>query len=158
MAVQWTMWRELTCLSSLELKTLCIPEPATKPGTFIGRDQGLGGCWRHKYCCAFNCWQTKCRTWFVREDGKIIQKFLKSPENKQTNKQQADSYSICTNFLNSFFGVMSLGTGKKKSVSKGIIFTWAWVMVLGQKLMGEILWPVWYKRLDRTIMMVPLAF
>lgn len=162
MAAQWTMWRELTCLSSLELKTLCILEPATKPGTFVGRDQGLGGCWWHKYCCAFNCWKTKCRTWFVREDGKSIQKFLKSPENKtkqkKNHKQPADSYRISTNFPNSFsLGVIGLGT-EKKSVSKRIIFTQAEVMVLGQKLMGEILWPLWYKRLDKAITIVPLAF
>lgn len=53
MAVQWTMWRELTCLSSLELRTFHITETVTKPGTFIGKGQGLGECWRNKHCCAF---------------------------------------------------------------------------------------------------------
>lgn len=149
MAVQWTMWRELTCLSSLEQKTLCIPEPATEPGTFIGRDQGLGGCWWHKYCCAFNCWQTKYRTWFVREDGKGIQKFFKSPENKSPkNQQTVTAFALIFSIL--FYLESRAWALKRKSVSTRIIFTQAWVMVLGQKLMGEILWPVWYKMLERS--------
>lgn len=156
MAVQWTMWRELTCLSSLELKTLHIAEPATKPGTFIGRGQGLGGRWRNKYCCAFNCWQSKCRTSFVTDDGKTIQKFLKKPRKKIY--PPLDGYSLCTKLPNScLLAIMGLGT-EKKSVSKRIIVTQAGVMVLGQKWMGEILWPVWYKRSGKMIMMVPLAF
>lgn len=43
MAVQWPTWRELTCLFTLELKTLCVTETATRPGTITGRGQGFLG-------------------------------------------------------------------------------------------------------------------
>lgn len=38
----------------------------------------------------------------------------------------------------------------KQSVSKRIVFTRAGVMVLGQKLISEVPWPVWYRRSERS--------
>lgn len=149
MAVQWTVWRELTCLSSLELKTLHITETATKGGTFIGRGQGSGARWRNKYCCAFNCWQTKRRTSFVRHDGKTIQKFQTKP--RKNIYSPHISYRICTKLPNSCLLVV-VGLGTETVVPQ------AGVIGLGQKLMGEVLWPMRYKRSDKTIMTVPLAF
>lgn len=72
MAVQWPTWRELTCLSTLELKTLHITETATRPGTFTGRGQRLGSSWRNTPRWAFSCWQTKCKASFVRDGGVAI--------------------------------------------------------------------------------------
>lgn len=48
--------------------------------------------------------------------------------------------------------------GIRQYASKRIVFSQAGVIVLGQKLVGVVLWPVSYRRSDKKITMVPLAF